>query len=190
MPCCLKKTNFCYQSQSLFISVNEPKWYYKYRKLKIMNWMCWVILLNLFYFNALILYIGYQKRHLSINICVSSPEILSWPGMGGGRELVWKRLTHVDKCSAVAEMGDRLATTDMDRKLGACAVLRELGPHLTQCGLGRGLPPYQMLSWSIQPFGHNRHGPRIMRTQAKPAPINFKSGVAVHLSVAGSWLPM
>jgi len=66
--------------------------------------------------------------------------------MGGGRELVWKRLTHVDKCSAVAEMGDRLATTDMDRKLGACAVLRELGPHLTQCGLGRGLPPYQMLS--------------------------------------------
>ena len=32
---------------------------------------------------------------------------------------------------------------------------RELGPHLTQCGLGRGLPPYQVASWSIQPFGHN-----------------------------------
>jgi len=32
---------------------------------------------------------------------------------------------------------------------------RELGPHLTQCRLGRGLPPYQMASWSIQPFGHN-----------------------------------
>ena len=31
----------------------------------------------------------------------------------------------------------------------------ELGPHLTQCGLGRGLPPYQVASWSIQPFGHN-----------------------------------
>ena len=31
----------------------------------------------------------------------------------------------------------------------------ELGSHLTQCGLGRGLPPYQVASWSIQPFGHN-----------------------------------
>jgi len=35
------------------------------------------------------------------------------------------------------------------------------GPHITQCGLGRGLPPYQLASWSIQPFGHNRHGPKI-----------------------------
>jgi len=31
----------------------------------------------------------------------------------------------------------------------------------TQCGLGRGLPPYQMASWSTQPFGHNRHGSRL-----------------------------
>jgi len=31
----------------------------------------------------------------------------------------------------------------------------ELGPHLTQCSLGRGLPPCQVASWSIQPFGHN-----------------------------------
>jgi len=30
-----------------------------------------------------------------------------------------------------------------------------LGPHLTQCGLGRGLPLHQVASWSIQPFGHN-----------------------------------
>jgi len=37
----------------------------------------------------------------------------------------------------------------------------ELGHHLTQCGLGQGLPPYQVASWSIQPFGHNRHGPKI-----------------------------
>jgi len=26
---------------------------------------------------------------------------------------------------------------------------------------GRGLPSYQVASWSIQPFGHNRHGPKI-----------------------------
>ena len=36
--------------------------------------------------------------------------------------------------STVAEMGDRLATTDMGRKLGAAV----------QCGLGWGLPPYQV----------------------------------------------
>ena len=37
----------------------------------------------------------------------------------------------------------------------------ELGPHVTQCGLGWGLPPYQVASWTIQPFGHNRRGPKI-----------------------------
>jgi len=44
------------------------------------------------------------------------------------------------------------------RKLAGlmCPFLRrELGPHLTQCGLGRGLPAYQVSSWSIQPLGHN-----------------------------------
>ena len=113
-------------------------------------------------------------------------------------------------------MGDRLATMDMDRKVGRagspsstmshgprpaslpsgilihpavlpqgawaenwrCALLGEgkLGPHPTQFGLGRGLPPCQVLSGSIQPFGYNRHGPQIIRTQAKPAPVNFECG--------------
>ena len=62
-----------------------------------------------------------------------------------------------NKTSAVAEMGDRLATIGMSRKWerllwGAGS---PQGPHLTQCGLGRGLPLYQVASWSIQPFGHN-----------------------------------
>jgi len=35
------------------------------------------------------------------------------------------------------------------------------GSHLTQCGMGQGLPPYQVASWSIQPFGHNKHEPKI-----------------------------
>ena len=51
-----------------------------------------------------------------------------------------------------------LATTDMGRKLEeGCARLRrgKLGPHLTQCGLGLGLSPYQVATSSIQPFGHN-----------------------------------
>jgi len=30
----------------------------------------------------------------------------------------------------------------------------ELVAHLTQCGLGWGLPPYQVAPRSIQPFGH------------------------------------
>jgi len=48
-------------------------------------------------------------------------------------------------------------------KFGGCAPWGlELGPHLTQCCQGRGLPSYQvMASWSIQPFGHIKHGPKI-----------------------------
>jgi len=54
-----------------------------------------------------------------------------------------------NKSSALAEMGDRLTTTDMGRKVGEAAVGSAgspLGHHLTQCGLGRGLPLYQVAS--------------------------------------------
>jgi len=101
--------------------------------------------------------------------------------------------TLCNKCSAVAEMGDRSATIDMGQKLGAmpfgggevgphltmwrgprptsllsCTLIHpalwlqqtwaenwggavplwdgELHPHLTQCGHGRGLLPYQVAS--------------------------------------------
>jgi len=56
---------------------------------------------------------------------------------------------------------NRLATSDMDRKLGVPPFCSGLGPHLVQFGLGRCLPPHQVASWSIQPFDHNRHGPKI-----------------------------
>jgi len=36
----------------------------------------------------------------------------------------------------------------------------ELGPHLTQCRLGQGRFPYQVVYSCIQPFGHNRHWPK------------------------------
>jgi len=49
----------------------------------------------------------------------------------------------------------------MGRKLGAVTLWGELGPHLTQCGHGRGLHLYQVAFWSIEPFGHNRHVPKI-----------------------------
>jgi len=45
----------------------------------------------------------------------------------------------INKSSAVAEMGDRLTTIDMAKKWESA--VRELGPHLTQCGLGQGVPP-------------------------------------------------
>ena len=43
----------------------------------------------------------------------------------------------------------RLGTTDVGQKLGDVPLLGEgwkLGPHLTQFRLGRGLPPYQVVS--------------------------------------------
>jgi len=69
----------------------------------------------------------------------------------------------------------------------------ELDPYLTQCRLGVDLLPYQVVSWSIQPFGHNRHGPRFIRTQAKrkwgllcPFPwgvTGSPSGILIHPTV-------
>ena len=70
------------------------------------------------------------------------------------------RRTGTQDCSAAAEMGDRLATIivitvatiDMGRKLGrAVPPFLEgrggaVGPHLTQCALGRGIPWYQVVS--------------------------------------------
>ena len=79
-------------------------------------------------------------------------------------------------------MGDRLATIDMGRKLGGvpfevgagCVPFwdgAELGPHLTQCGLGRGLPSYQVASWSIQTWPQytnvtDRTGQTVLRSDS------------------------
>jgi len=51
----------------------------------------------------------------------------------------------MNKSSAVAEMGDR-GHIDMGRKKGRllCPFRGELEPRLIQCGLGRGLLPYQV----------------------------------------------
>ena len=63
-------------------------------------------------------------------------------------------------------VGDRLATMEMDRKLGAVPFLFFWGgggagfPCNTMY-LGRALPSYQVASWSSQSIGHNKHGPKI-----------------------------
>jgi len=70
----------------------------------------------------------------------------------------------LNKSSAVAEMGDRLATIGMGRKWGGAAVGAEspLGPHLTQCGLGRGqatfLPSGILIHLTV--WSHYRHNCR------------------------------
>jgi len=54
-----------------------------------------------------------------------------------------------DKSSAVAELGDRFGHNRHGPKSGRllCAFpWGELGPHLTQCGLGQGLPLYEVVS--------------------------------------------
>jgi len=58
---------------------------------------------------------------------------------------------------------------------------REAGSPSNTMSHGLRLPPYQVASWYIQPFGHNRHGPRFIRTQ-RPQTAKI-GGVAVPLSV-------
>jgi len=85
-----------------------------------------------------------------------------------------------------------VATTDMRRKRGLLCCFRggDQGPRLTQCGLGRGLLPYQMASSFIQPFDRNRHGPKTggagSPSNAKspgPRPTSILSGILVHPAV-------
>ena len=112
--------------------------------------------------------------------------------MSRSTELIFMKRNNSGKCvslrnksSAVAEIGDRLATIDMDQKEGAAVPLSggswapsayvpsgiwihpavwpqqisaenwglcpfggELGPHLTQCGVDRVLPPTK---WHLVP---------------------------------------
>jgi len=87
-------------------------------------------------------------------------NVLACATNGGGSGMKF-----FNKSSADAEMGDRLATIGMGRKWGGAAVRAgsPLGPHLTQCGLGWGLPLYQVGSWSIQPFAHNCRNATLLR---------------------------
>jgi len=57
-----------------------------------------------------------------------------------------------NKCSVAAEMGDR-ARAKWTEKWGRllCSLIR-LDPHLAQCGLGRGPPPYQLTKWHLDSF--------------------------------------
>ena len=95
-----------------------------------------------------------------------------------------------------------VATIDMDEKRGGAAVplsQGKLGPRLTQCGLGRGLLPCQVVYSSNQRFDDNRHGPKIewgavpffLGGAASPSntkspwlrPTSIPSGILVHPAI-------
>ena len=71
-----------------------------------------------------------------------------------------KRKTCIaNKNSAADQMGDRLATID-GRKIGRRVPFFRVGggagsPSNTMWPEPRPIPPCQVSSWSIQPFGHN-----------------------------------
>jgi len=88
----------------------------------------------------------------------------------------------------------------MGRKLGEgdCSPFwRELDPHLTQCGQGRGLSARQVSSWSIQPFGHNtptlqteqmgQRSDSIGQTFYKRSPKNHYNKILIIIELC-SWL--
>jgi len=97
-------------------------------------------------------------------------------------------------------MGDRGHKRHGPKRGGLlCPLSREeLGPHLTQRGLGRGLLPYQVAASSFQLFGHNRHGPKIWwglhlfsggagshsnTKSPRPRPTSIPTGILVHPTV-------
>ena len=106
------------------------------------------------------------------------------------------------KSSAVAAMDDRGHSRHGPKIGWGCALfLRgKLGPHRTQSRLDRGLPPCQLPASSIQPFGHNKHGPKIWGLRPPPiwgggagSPSNTKlpgprpssmpSGILIHAAI-------
>ena len=74
-----------------------------------------------------------------------------------GSPFVWGSCPHLAHCGldeahlhakCRLDPSSRLATVDMGQKMGVPPLFGEgeLGPHLTQSRLGRGLPPYQVAS--------------------------------------------
>jgi len=81
--------------------------------------------------------------------------------------LYWNRLSTIklfflNKPMTTVQCSNEITITiiNMGRKF------RGLGPYITQSPLGWGLPPYQVASWCIKPFGHNRNGTKLGRGSA------------------------
>jgi len=92
-----------------------------------------------------------------------------------------------------------LATTNMGRKLGVCPLLGggEVDAYLAQCGLGRGLPSYQVdlihaaiwqqqiwaENWGLCPFRGGELGPRLTQMWPWPRSTCTPSFILIHPTV-------
>jgi len=132
--------------------------------------------------------INFDRRALTVagpTVWNSLPDYLRDPSLS---EDTFRRLY---KSSAVAEMGDRGQNRHKPKRGGLLCPFRgrEPGPRLTQCGLGRGILPYQVATSSIQPFGHNGHGPKtggcapLGEGNWVPRPTSAPSGILMHPAV-------
>jgi len=126
-------------------------------------------------------------------------------GAGSQRNNVtWAKACLHTKCHL--DLSSRLATPDMGRKWWSCALFGgDLGPHVTQCGLGRVLPLYQLESCSTQTFCHNRHRPKNRggccalfggwggagsqsnTTLPELRPTSVSSGILIYLAIWPQW---
>jgi len=90
---------------------------------------------------------GHRLATTDIDRKVGSPGPLPWRG-----ELSPHNTKAYFRIKWHPGSSSRLATIDMGRKMGDCVPFRrgQLGPRLTQCRLGRGLPPYQVADWPQQ----------------------------------------
>jgi len=123
-------------------------------------------------------------------ICPRSP-------ISATAELLYKRLPM--KSSAVAEMDTVIGHSRHKPKIGGCAPYGgKLDPHVTLCGLVRGLPLYQLVA-SFDPFG--RLGTINMGRKVgavpllggarspsntvwpRPKPISIPGGIFIHPAV-------
>jgi len=95
--------------------------------------------------------------------------------------LVFAVVKYCDKCSAVAEIGDRLATVDIGQKLGAVPLFRgSWVPHLTQCRLDQG---YLRTKLHLDPCSRLATRDRIGRKVWGCAPL--LRGMGPHLTQCG-----
>jgi len=76
------------------------------------------------------------------NTMCRGPRSTSVPSVILIRPAVWRQQTLAKNWG--------LLSSAMPLLGGSCR-----GPYVTQCGLSRDLPPYQVASWSMKPFGHN-----------------------------------
>jgi len=90
-----------------------------------------------------------------------------------------------NKCSAVAEMGDRLVTIDMDRKLGVCVPLGEgLAPNLTMSPGPRPTSlPSGILIHLLCPFRGGGAGSPSNTMWTGPRPTSMSSFILIHPAV-------